>query len=70
MPRKDTKGIVFGFESEMQVLLPAGFQRFERLQGQLSRPEFTLLKQINETAACFTAFGTRDHHRKCNIMVP
>lgn len=37
MPSEDIKGIVFIFESEMEVLLPAGFQVFERLQGKPSR---------------------------------
>lgn len=37
MPSKDIKGIVFIFEGEMEVLLPAGFQVFERLQSKLSR---------------------------------
>lgn len=70
MPSEGTRGIVFTFESEMEALLEQLLSKFLRGYGASHQGlEFSIFKQINETATCSPAFGRRDHRVTLHITV-
>lgn len=70
MPSEDIKGIMFIFESEMEVLLPAGFQVFERQRGKPSRLgiPFQANKQDGHMFNCLWEEGPPRETQHCRVL--